>query len=221
MENLPPKIWEDGKYVYIPEELFGHLPPEFREAADSAKQIGDRVLPIADNDLQSLVRLSKAILTSTSLSYIYHRLRNANFDFTLKAVMEQEMLTTAFVVSYSRLFTSSTGTKGISKDQIPPHLKSFHEEILDIRNKRYAHNGDHETTDSGLQVSFDELGFHVDMQFSFGFCVGGRNEWEELIAFVDAHMHETLYKILARLKKRTGYDWNTSSGPAPDWLGKY
>jgi hypothetical protein len=59
------------------------------------------------------------------------------------------------------------------------------------------------------------------MQFSFGFCVGGRDEWKELIAFIDSHMHETLFKILARLEKRTGYDWHTSTGPTPGWLGKY
>lgn len=213
-------IWEDDNYVHIPESLFELLPSEYREALEEVKSIGNNALLIADQDLQNLIRLSKAIPTTMSLSYIYHRLRSAKFDSTIEAVIEQEMLTTAFIVTYSRLFVTGNGVKGISRKVIPDHLKKIHDEIIDIRHRRYAHNGGHETIDSGLEILYSESKFQVNMQLNLGFFVGGRNEWKELVTFIDAYMHEMLYKILARLKDKTGYEWSISTGETPDWIGK-
>ncbi len=221
MENSPPTIWEDDDYVYVPEEFFKHLPPEYRDAAEARKQQGSDILQIADKDIKSLVRLANAIPTTSSLSYIYHRLRTAKFEMTAEAVMEQEMLTTAFVVTYARLFVSGNGGSGVSRDQIPVHLRAVHDDILDIRHQRYAHNGGHKTTGSGIQIDFDDAEVRVNLGMSLGFYVGGRNEWEELVTFLDAHMHERLQKILGRLKAKTGLEWTFPVGPAPDWVGKY
>lgn len=38
MGSPRPQIWEDDEYVYISEELFKHIPPEYREAAETTKQ---------------------------------------------------------------------------------------------------------------------------------------------------------------------------------------
>ena len=56
---------------------------------------------------------------------------------------------------------------------------------------------------------------------SLGLYIGGRNEWEDLIKFIDASMHERIYKILARLKEQTGYEWLFPDGPTPSWVGDY
>lgn len=216
----PPAIWEDDEYVYVPEELFKHLPAEYRDAAEARKQQGSNMLQIADKDIRGLVRLINAIPTTASLSYIYHRLRTTKFAPTTEAVMEQEMLTTAFVVTYSRLFVSGNGGGGVSRDQIPAHLRAVHDDILEIRHRRYAHNGGHETISSGIQIEFDDKEVRVNLRMSLGFYVGGRNEWEELVTFLDAHMHERLQKILGRLKTKTGLEWKFPVGPAPDWVGK-
>jgi hypothetical protein len=211
------KIWEDEKYVYIPEEIFEHLPSEFREKFEATKELGKNVLRIADADLKHLISLSKAIPTSMSLSYIYSRLRTAEFDLTMEAVLEQEMLTTAFIVTYSRLFTKATGVRVFSRDVIPGHLKSVHDEIIDIRHRRYAHNGGHETLESGLEIFFSDSKFQVNTPLSLRVIIGGRDEWKELISFIDLHIYEALYKILGRLKKNTGYEWTYPTGPKPDW----
>lgn len=214
-------LWEDDEFVYVPEELFKHLPKEYRDAAQARKQQGEDVLRIANKDIQGLIRLINAIPTTSSLSYIYHRLRTSKFELTTEALMEQEMLTTAFIVTYARLFASSTGASGVSRGNIPVHLRLVHDEIIQLRNKRYAHNGSHETVNSGITIDFDDNGFRIQMQMSLGSHVGGRDEWKELITFIDAHVHERLTKILCRLKKKTGYEWTIPSRPAPDWVGKH
>lgn len=214
-------LWEDDEFVYVPEELFQHLPKEYREAAEARKQQGEDVLRIVDKDIQGLVRLMNAIPTSSSLSYIYHRLRTTKFELTADAMMEQEVLTTAFIVTYARLFASGKGASNVQRTSIPTHLRSVHDDIISLRNKRYAHNDGHETVESGVTVDFDDGGFRVGVQLRMGFFVGGRDEWEELIRFIDAHMHERLTKILARLTEKSGYEWSFPVGPAPDWVGKY
>lgn len=212
------EIWEDDEYVYIPEELFKHLPPEYREAAEESKERGNEILKIADKDIQNLIRLANAFPTVASLRYIFHRLRNTKFELNTESYLDQEILTTAFIVTYSRLFVSGTGGAGVSRDQIPAHLLSVHDDIIDIRHKRYAHNGGHETIGTGLQLGFDGADFHIKMQMTLGFYINGRNEWAELIAFIDAHMHDRLQKILGRLKTKTGCEWVFPNGPAPNWV---
>ncbi len=221
LEKSPPTIEEDDQYVYIPEELFKYLPAEYRGAVEAGRQQGSHILQTVDSDIKSLIRLTNAIPTTSSLSYIYHRLRTAKFELTAEAVMELEMLTTAFIVTYARLFASGNGGSGVSKDQIPEHLKDVHDDIIELRNKRYAHNGGHDTINSGIEIDFDGSQFRIHLQMSMGYHLGGRDEWEQLVTFLDAHMHERLSKILGRLKAKTGYDWIFPEGPAPDWVGKY
>ncbi|WP_408914448.1 hypothetical protein [Brucella pseudogrignonensis] len=220
-ENQHPMIIEDDDQIIIPEELFEHLPTEYRQAAEAAKSQASKMLELVDKDLGRLEQLINAIPTTTSLSYIFHRLRNVKFDRSAEAWMEQEMLTTAFVVTYARLFASGSRGSGVSRDSLPVHLRTIHDDIMDIRNKRYAHNSGHSSVASRLQIDFDGEQFRVQPQMSMGLYVGGRNEWEELVRFLDGLMHERLQKILKRLKEKTGKDWMIPSGPAPEWVGKY
>ncbi|MCB5205487.1 hypothetical protein LH464_23870 [Neorhizobium sp. T786] len=37
MEKSCPGIWEDDEYVYVNEELFHHLPPDYLEAVEARK----------------------------------------------------------------------------------------------------------------------------------------------------------------------------------------
>lgn len=211
-------LWEDDEFVYVPEKLFKHLPKEYRVIAEAKKLEGENIFQIVDKDIQGLIRLINAVPTTSSLSYIYHRLRTSKLEMTAETVMEQEILTAAFIVTYARLFASSDGTSGVSRNSVPEHLKPVHDEIIQLRNKRYAHNGSHYTVSSGINIMFDDDGFQIKMQMSLGFYLGGRDEWRELITYIDVHMHERLKKILNRLKKKTGYEWTFPIWPAPDWV---
>ncbi|MBN3730342.1 hypothetical protein [Burkholderia sp. Tr-20390] len=218
MDNPATTIWEDDDYVYIPEELIELLPAEYREAAERCREQGNRLLRVADEDIKNLIRLANAFPTTVSLGYIFHRLRSTEFEMTTEGVLEQEMLTTAFVVTYARLFVSGNGGCGVSRSQLPAHLRGVHDDLMDFRHKRYAHNGGHETVGSGVQMVVHGAEVRVSLQLNSGFYVGGKNEWKELVTFIDAHMHERLQKILARLKAKTGYEWTVPCGPAPYWV---
>lgn len=221
MKNTPPLFWEDENNFYVSEDAFKFFPPELLEIIEAHKQKGSEVLQVADKDIQHLMRLINAVPTTSSLSYIYHRLRTAEPSLTMEAVMEQETLTTAFVVTYSRLFNNGKGVSGLTRKKLPGHLRNIHDDLIEVRNERYAHNGGHKSLGSGIQILFDGEKFSIDTQLSIGFYWGGRNEWRELISFIDAYMHEQLYKILDRLKGKTGYEWEYPTGPSPEWVGDY
>lgn len=218
MHTLQHNLWEDDEFVYVPEKLFKHLPKEYRDLADARKQEGENILRIVDNDLNGLIRLINAIPTASSLGYIFHRLRTSNLEITADIMMDQEILTTAFIVTYARLFASNQGTRGITRKDVPDDLKSVHDEIMELRNKRYAHNGSHHTLSSGINIIFDDDGFQIKMEMSYGLYLGGKDEWKKLITFIDSHMHDRLMKILSRLEKKTGKKWTIPSGPAPHWV---
>ncbi|QRM54729.1 hypothetical protein [Sinorhizobium sp. BG8] len=217
--DLLPTFWEDEEYVYIPEEFFQYLPPEMLKDVSARKLKGLSVLEVVDKDIKNLIRLGNAFPTMISLRYIQYRLANTKFELTSEGMLEQEMLTSVFAITYARLIHGGLGS-GVSRDSLPAHLRTSHDYLLEVRNKRFAHNVGHESISSGIAIDFDETRFNVKLNFNMGFHVGGANEWSELVAFLDGLMHEKLHIQLARLKEKTGYDWTFPTGPAPPWADK-
>ncbi|MFU0780377.1 MAG: hypothetical protein ACFWT4_19725 [Citrobacter braakii] len=110
MAMSPPPIFEGNDYYSVSEEFFSKLPADLRAPFEQIMKKGAEIISGCDKEIESLIRLIKVIPTTTSLSYIYRRLRTTKFEITTESMMEQEMLTTAFVVSYARLFAKSNGT---------------------------------------------------------------------------------------------------------------
>ncbi|HHT2661490.1 TPA: hypothetical protein ACTYSP_001067 [Citrobacter freundii] len=86
------------------------------------------------------------------------------------------------------------------------------------KSDTYAHNGGHESIIGDLGFDFDGSAFRIDLKFSLGMHIGGRNEWRELVEFVNGYMHQQLHKLLERLRKITGYEWIFPEGLGPDYL---
>lgn len=221
MEKTSAAMCEDEKSYSIPEELYEQLPAEIRAVFDDMRKNSAEILGSVEKEIDNLVRLLKAIPTSSSLSYIYHRLRTSQFENINEGYMEQETLTTAFAVTYARLFVSSNGICVLKRSHIPAHLREIHDDLMKIRHERYAHNGGHKSIDTEVGFTLSGRQVYIDVQMSLGLHIGGRNEWEELVKCIDATIHERLNKLLQRLSEKTGYEWIFPTAPAPDWVGKY
>lgn len=209
-------IWEDEQYVYIPEEWFKYLPPDMQSDLHARKQEGQAVLQVVDKDIGNLIRLANAFPTMVSLRHIHHRLATTPFEPTVDAVLDHDMLTSSFAVTYARLADGGVGS-GVARDQLPVHLRPVHDHLIELRNKRFAHNAGHRSLTGGLEIRFEGGRFDVNLNFNMGFHVGGANEWEELVTFLDRLMHDRLQKLLARLSEKTGYEWSVPAGAAPPW----
>lgn len=212
MKNTP-LFWEDDKNCYLSHEALKLLPVEIREQLVSHVSYGNEMLAKAHEDIVNLERLVKMMTTVSTLNFIHQRLRNTSFEITLDSALEHEMLTTAFVITYSRLFVGSTGASCISEKKIPKHLKNIHSDIMSIRHQRYAHNGQHDSISSSMEIEFREEEFDIRLNYEFGMYVGGRDEWVDLVQFVNQYVYDQICKKLDRLREKTGHKWNFPQGP--------
>lgn len=203
---------EANEYFVVPEEALEQLPQEWREALQAKVADGRAVLKSVDKELSALSRLSTTFVTLVSLKHIQGRLSAYRFAATMEAILELDMITTAFVVAYVRLHEGGAGS-GFSRDMLPEHLRPIHDEIRELRNKRFAHQAGHHSVSDAMEVGFDDEGFKLKLELQLGFHIGGRQEWPELVKFIDAMMAERLEKLQARLSEKTGRPWAFPKGP--------
>lgn len=206
---------EDGEFYILPEEAFHLLPEEWRNNFQAVADSGRVALESVEKELLQLSRISNSFTSLVALKHAQKRLSKYKFNTNMDAVMELDMLTTAFVVAYVRLYQGGNGS-GFSRDILPEKLRGVHDEIIDVRNKRFAHNDDHHSVSNAMGAEFDGERFFLKFNLTLGYHIGGATEWHELVGFLDRFTVERMEKILVRLKLKTGYEWVMPSGPAPD-----
>lgn len=205
------------EYVVFPEEAIKYLPEEWQQHLYALKEEGQGVLEAADDNLKILNRLVHAFPTMASLRYIQHRLASTKFEASMEWALENDMLTLAFVTTYARLIDGGIGS-GVSRSALPAELRPVHDNIIELRNKRYAHNVGHDSITGSLEIGFEGGKFDISVNFNMGFHVGGALEWEPLVVFLDGLMIRRLHAQLEKLKERTGREWTFPSGPPPKWV---
>ncbi|NEI65024.1 hypothetical protein [Rhizobium leguminosarum] len=208
---------ESQEFVEFPEEVIKYLPEEWQQHLYALKEEGQAVLAKVDDDLKNLNRLVHAFPTMASLRYIQHRLSSTNFEASMEWALENDMLILAFVTTYARLIDGGIGS-GVSRRTLPAELRPAHDNIIELRNKRYAHNAGHDSITANLVIGFEDGKFEVSVNFDMGFHVGGALEWKPLVIFLDELMFRRLQVQLQRLTEKTGRQWTFPSGPPPRWV---
>ncbi len=208
---------DSGEYFVLPEEAIEFLPAEWQEPLRAMLDDGRAVLESVDSDITHLIRLVRAFPAMASLRYVHSRLTNTTFEATTEWYFDHEMLTAAFAVAYVRVVKGELGS-GVSRKALPAELRQAHDAIIELRNKRYAHNAEHDSVEGMLEVQFGDGRFDVSAKMQMGFHVGGANEWGKLVVFLDELMSDRLGKILDRLKEKTGHEWAFANGPPPPWV---
>ena len=203
------------EFYVLPEEALRFLPSEWQ--ADLAAQMdgGRAVLRSVDNELAQLARLSISSLNLVQLKHVDKRLREYKFAANMEAFLELEMLTTAFVVIYARLHQGSSGS-GFSKGALPEILRSHHDQIIEMRNKRFAHSAGHHSVADAMEIHFDGDQFAIHPSLTIGYHIGGANEWHELVDVVEQLVVDRMSRLLTRLRAKTGFEWSYPIGPAPE-----
>lgn len=205
---------EPQEYVVLPQDAIKYLPEEWQKHIYGLKEEGQGVLEAADDNLKVLKRIVHAFPTMASLRYIQHRLASTKFEETTEWVFENDMLTLAFATTYARLIKGGIGS-GVSRDNLPPELRPVHDNLIELRNKRYAHNDHHDSITGSLEIGFEGGKFDIRVNFNLSFHVGGAREWGRLVEVLDELMVSRLHDQLEKLKKKTGREWTFTSGPPP------
>lgn len=205
---------EDGLYV-ISEDAIKFLPEDWQATINARAEDGRKILAMADRELSQLSRLSNSFYHVTILKYVRDRLATFRFKATMEAILELDMLTTAFVATYVRLFTGGSGS-GFSRDSLPKELRLIHDEIVEIRNKRYAHVDEHGSVKDEMEIQEEHGNFIVQLSMSYGYYIGGSKHWTKLVDCLDEIFADRGDKIMERLKQRTGREWSLAKGEPPD-----
>ena len=205
---------DDTTYFLVPEDAIQNLPQEWRDAIYARAEDGRKVLEAADPELRQLSRLSLSYYHMTVLKHIRDRLAEYRFKADMTAFLELEMLTTAFVATYARLFTGGSGS-GFARDALPKSLRAAHDEVIEMRNKRYAHVAEHHSVADEMEIYEESGQFFVKMGVRFGFYVGGSNEWTKLVDALDEMFADRGEKLVERLQARTGREWAFAQGASP------
>jgi hypothetical protein len=188
------KTEEPQEYVAFPEEAIKYLPEEWKKHLYALKEEGQGVLEAADENLKKLNRLVHAFPTMASLRYIQHRLASTKFEATTEWMFETDMLTLAFVTTYVRLIHGGTGS-GVSRSSLPAELRPVHDNIIELRNKRYAHNDRHDSITGSLEIGFEDGEFDINV----GFTLGGLRAFKARAGSIDAGGGDTGSALLAWL----------------------
>ncbi|HYD88870.1 MAG TPA: hypothetical protein VEA80_15455 [Vitreimonas sp.] len=205
----------DGGYYILPEAALQFLPPEWRLHFEKIAEDGRAVLHSVDKELSQLVRLTNSVPALAALKHAQRRLSEHKFAAEMDALLELDMLTTAFVVTYVRLHQGGS-SGGFARDSLPVNLRSVHDEVIEFRNKRFAHNTGHSSTSNAMEVALHNDRFEVGFTLSLGYYAGGAKGWSELVDFLHELFYDRLQKVLGRLKEKTGRDWIFPTAPAPD-----
>jgi len=212
-DKTPAAEKESDEYYVLPEEAIALLPEEWQDQIQARISDGRAVLKSVDRELSQLGRLSNSLIALATLKHVRDRLVSYRFAATMDAVLELDMLTTAFIVTYVRLHEGGTGS-GFARDVLPERLRSFHDDIISLRNRRFAHTGDHDSVSEAMEIGLQDDRFEVKLSISLGFHIGGATEWQEIVDVLDTIYAERCFKLLSRLKEKTGHDWVFAGDPA-------
>lgn len=185
----------------------------------SAKDLSDFLKQYEDEIERLLLDVNNGYSFS-KVTYIYSRLKKMGpwqpSDFTMEMFLEIDMMHAGIAVTYGRIF--SDGARKVSRNKVPSHLRPIHDQIIELRNQRYAHNDEHDSIE--LQASFELDGekvimrSHINMQT----VLGAPAEWQELFDWLGGYLFDQSRKQLARLTELSGKEWWQPEGPPPNWI---
>jgi hypothetical protein len=207
---------EADEYYVVPEEALQFLPEQWRSHFRAMADDHRAVLKSGDKELSQIIRILKSFSTLAALKHVQKRLAEYKFAASMDAFMDLDILTTAFVVTYVRLYKGENGSSGFSRDALPEELRGSHDQIIELRNKRFAHSDDHQSVSNAMEIEVCNDRFQIKFGLTLGYHIGGATEWHELVKFLDAMIAEKLYYLLAKLTEKTGRNWVLATGPAPD-----
>lgn len=204
---------EDTEYFVVPEEAFQHLPDDIRDQYESMASDGRAVLKSVDKLLNQAGRISRSMIDLVTLRHTQERLWGLNFKPDMESFLELDMLTTAFVVTYVRLQQGGGGS-GFARESLPEHLRAKHDEIIELRNKRFAHSDDHHSVTDMMEINYSDDAFEILPSLSLRVQVGGAPEWKELVEAIESIFAERSEKLVSRLTAKTGHRWAFAQRPS-------
>ena len=180
----------------------------------------ETIFTIPADVLQRLQDDVRNVQSSVEIQYLYNKLKRMGpwspEELNIELIMDIDSLHSAIVVAYGRIFTD--GPRRVSKSKIPSDLRHIHHELYELRNKRYAHNDEHASIATHLDIDFDGEKVLLKTGYTLNMTLGAPASWEPLFEWLNQYLKTQIDKQLAALTVITGYKWEQPSGPPPSWV---
>lgn len=181
------------------------------------------VKEILEQNLRQIEQIEKMTLnyfTIHNIRYWYSLLSNFPLEqFSIDELLQIEALTSSISIAYGRLFgQGKAGTTKLEDNILPKIYLSAHNEIINLRHRRYAHHGEDSTINKSAKPQYIEGKFKIKLSIEIGFYFGAAKHWGPLFEWLDGYMYDTLYKNINSLSQKTGYVWEMEDGPVPRWI---
>lgn len=134
----------------------------------------------------------------------------------MELIFEIDMMQGALAVEYAKVFVG--GSRKVSRDKIPQHLRPVHDAIMELRNKRYTHDDNHKTIENTANLRIESGRVVFEPGATLELALGAPAEWEELIKWLGEYLYDQSQKQLRRLTESTGLEWVQPHGSPPEWL---
>ncbi len=174
-------------------------------------------------EIKKLMQHMEVMLSMMQARYFLEQMKKTSRDFeqTMDGAFEIDGRLLSFVVSYGRSFLESgPGRTVLKPDAVygdDEELQRLHHEIMDFRNRKYAHHDDSLIpTQSGFLV---EEGDHLIIvpQLQFGFPLDSYERYRPLMKRMDEFLFEKQESLLKKASEKIGREIKMPSGPPPDW----
>lgn len=210
---------DDDGMIRISEDAFQHLPDEMRIELEAFAEEGRAVFAKVGGHLDRASKISRSMVHVLMLRHIQERLWNRKYTPDMESILDLDMLTTAFVVTYVRLHLGG-GSSGFDRNDLPEHLRERHDEILTMRNERFAHD-DPETSliTDVTEIWYVEGVYELHSSLSLRYQFGGSPDWKDLIDAIEAILAARSEKLIRRMTAVSGAEWRMATGPTDQLAG--
>ncbi|MDD1452664.1 hypothetical protein NHF48_019805 [Sphingomonas sp. H160509] len=174
---------------------------------------GRAVLAKVTGHLDKASRISRSMVHVLMLRHIQERLWNRKYTADMESILDLDMLTTAFVVTYVRLHLGGAAS-GFERNDLPERLRDRHDEILTMRNERFAHDDPATSLITDMtEIQYVDGVYELHSSLSLRYQFGGSPDWKDLIDAIEAILAARSEKLISKMTVASGVEWRMATQP--------
>lgn len=172
-------------------------------------------------EMQRLYNWTALMMGVNQARVILKKMKTTKMQPTMDSLYEIDGLIGTFVMSYGRAFTSAGRNRLVLKpNQVfgeNSDILPVHEEIMHMRDRKYAHNDDNDHTDFAIVLDRDGDDIVIVPQVVLGIPGDAFDLYEEALATLEKYIFAKVFGLLEKASEKTGKTVRFPTGPVPPW----
>jgi hypothetical protein len=160
-------------------------------------------------ELERLDRLTRTGKTLHETKFAFGELQNSGDlerPASMPSLIRRMHLVQSFCICYGRLFSRGDAIS-FDKKELPQNLVQVHDQIVQLRNMRFAHDDRHPTVETRLDMTLSGdsvlVSQHLELRFPTGLPLSTR----DLLDWLSDNFQTKVETVLRRLSSKTGLRW--------------